>query len=80
MGRMAKHLINELRASDKVKIVYGIDRMASIMEGEFPIYSLDEKLPNVDAIIVTVIAEFDQIRETLEKKTDCLIISLEDVI
>lgn len=80
MGKMAKHLMKEIRTSDKVKILYGIDRMASVMDDEFPIYGIDEKLPKVDAIVVTVPSEFDQIREILEGKTDCLIVSLEDVI
>lgn len=80
MGIMAKHLMKELRTSDTVKIIYGIDRMANVMGGEFPIYGIDEKLPEADAIVVTITSEFDQIRDALEKKTDCLIISLEDVV
>ena len=80
MGIMSKHLMEDLKTSDGVKIIYGIDRMANVMDGEFPIYSIDEKLPKADAIVVTIISEFDQIREVLEKKTDCMIISLKDVV
>lgn len=80
MGKMARHLMEELKENDTVKILYGIDRMANVMDGEFPIYAIDEKLPKVDAIVVTVASEFDEIREALEKKNDCLIISLDDVI
>lgn len=68
MGKMAKRLMTELRTSEKVKIIYGLDQMANIMDGELPIYSIDEKLPKVDAIVVTIISEFAEIRETIRKK------------
>ena len=39
-----------------------------------------EKLEKVDAIVVTAIAYFDDINDNLSSKTDCPIISLEDII
>ena len=41
---------------------------------------VEEVLPKVDAIIVTPVYFFDEIKDMLQKKTVCRIISLEDVI
>ncbi len=80
MGKLGRHLIQELKTSDKVQIVYGIDRMAGKIDGEFPIYDIDNISPPVDAIVVTVTPEFDEIADILRKKNTCPIISLDEVI
>ena len=41
---------------------------------------MDDELEEVDAIVVTPISAFGEIKQTLEKKVDCPIISLEDVL
>lgn len=80
MGKMAKRLTEELRKSDKVKIVYAIDQLASVIDGEFPVFAINADLPKVDAIVVTITSEFDKIQEMLRNKTDNLIISLDEVV
>ena len=80
MGKMGRHLIQELKTSDKVQIVYGIDRMAGKIDGEFPIYGIDEIWPPVDAVVVTVTPEFDEIADALRKKNTYPVISLDEVI
>ena len=39
-----------------------------------------EELENVDAIIVTAVESFYEIRDMLKQKIECPIISLEDII
>lgn len=79
MGALGKHLAEELKNSDVVKVLYGIDKAADESESSFHILKGEENLPDVDAVIVTVVLEFDDIREKLSTKMNCPIISLEEI-
>lgn len=41
---------------------------------------MEDKLEPVDAVVVTAISFFDEIEEALNAKTDCPILSLEDIL
>lgn len=79
MGDIGKILVNELRDSD-IHVAYGIDRNPVTFDEKIEIYSPDEELQKVDAVVVTAIAYFDDIESKLSQKMDCPIISLEDII
>lgn len=79
MNYAGETLVEELKGSN-VKIAYGIDRRAKDLFAEFPIVSMEEKLEEVDGIIVTAITFYDEIEEELRKKVNCPVISLEDII
>lgn len=79
-GDIAKYLIRQL-AGTEVVIQYVIDK--TIFPNHvnmLPVYRPDDKLPPVDAIIVTPICEYLKIKEIISKQTRCPIISLEDII
>lgn len=77
MGILGERLAEELK-EENIDICYGIDRRD--IPAEFPIYKIDDDLPEADVIIVTAVYEFEEIEEILKKKTDCPIYSLEDII
>lgn len=79
MSYMGETLINELRGSD-IEVVYGIDRNSSRIYSEVEIFSMEDTLEEVDAIVVTAITFFDEIEEKLAQKVECPIISLEDIL
>lgn len=78
MGDIGKNLLADLRISS-VKVDYAIDKVVTNTE-DIRVVSPEEKLEKVDAIVVTAIAYFDDINDNLSSKTDCPIISLEDII
>lgn len=78
MSYAGETLINELKDSD-IELVYGIDQKKGLYS-YIDILSLDEDLPEVDAVIVTAITFFDEIEEMLSEKVSCPIISLEDIL
>lgn len=78
MGDIGKNLLADLRNSS-VKVDYAIDKAVTNTEN-IRVVSPEEKLEKVDAIVVTAIAYFDDINDNLSSKTDCPIISLEDII
>ena len=76
---MGQLLLSELRTTD-IEVSYIIDKKAEEMSGEVPIYSLRDDLPKVDAIVVTIVNEFDSIEKELLKKCNYDIIPIEIVI
>lgn len=79
MSYVGETLFEELKNTD-IHIAYGIDKNAESIYSDISIVSIDDKLQKVDVIIVTAITFFDEIEETLSKKINCPIISLEDIL
>lgn len=79
ISRAGELLINELKETE-IKVAYGIDRNAAITHSEIRIVSTVDSWEIVDAVIVTAISSFDEIKEEIAKKLDCPIISLKDIL
>ena len=80
MGEFANRLMEELKESD-VEVMYGIDRDVCNSAARIQnVYSINDCLPQVDVVVVTPFYEMKSIKEKLEKKLNCPIISLEEVI
>lgn len=79
MSYAGETLIEELKNSD-ISVVYGIDKNAESIFAEVDVVSPEDDLEVVDAVVVTSITFFDEIEEMLEKKLDCPILSLEDIL
>lgn len=76
---LGKHLYEQLRASS-VEIIAIMDKRGGIRHQELPVYSLEDKIPECDAIIVTPVYDYGEILSDLQKKTNVKIISLEQVV
>ena len=80
MAELGNRLMEDLEKSS-IQIDYGIDRDISCSISRIDeVYYPDDELPETDAIIVTPYSMFDEIKELLERKVKCPIISLEEVI
>lgn len=80
-GTLGQMLYEELKGSD-VKVQYIIDRKNlkdSIKDISFMGVDQNEYM-DIDAIVITAIADFSEIEEKFSKKTEALIFSLEDII
>lgn len=80
MGPMGNHLYNELSKSDKVHVIYAIDKKGSTIFPELSIKKPTEELPEVDAVVITVTVSYGEIVPMLEEKICCSMVSLEEVI
>ena len=78
MKEMGQRLFYELK-NENVK-VYLIDKKADDIWFEQDIYFPNEKLPDMDIIVITAAYYFDSIKLELESKVKCPIVSIEDVI
>ncbi|HBI61851.1 MAG TPA: hypothetical protein DDY31_11685 [Lachnospiraceae bacterium] len=79
MGEMGYRLYDDLKAGD-IEVKYAIDKNVENIYGKLDIFDVDDNLPSVDAIVVTAVFAFDEIKEKLESVTDYDVVSLQDVI
>lgn len=79
MSYVGETLLEELKDSE-INVVYGIDKNADGICADLDVVSIDDKLGDVDAIVVTAVTYFDEIVENLEEKISCPIVSLEDIL
>lgn len=79
MGDVGECLVGELRDSP-VKIEYGIDQNRVVRCSLKGVVSLDDKLEEVDVIIITAIFYTDEIKRMLAEKISCPVVSIEDII
>ena len=79
LGVMGQRLIKELDNS-KIEIAYGIDKNEDMAYTNLEVVTMEDELKQVDAVVVTVVKEFDAIRERLMEKTECQVIALEDIL
>lgn len=76
---MGQRLYDELK-SGPIKVEYAIDKNNETRFFELPIVKVDTELKEVNAIIVTPVCDFLEIKEVLSKKVECQIISIEDIL
>lgn len=79
MSYVGETLFREL-VETEVEVMYGIDRNKSNLSRKIQVCSVEDELPQVDAVVVTAITYYDEIREKLEQKMTCPIISLEEIV
>ena len=79
MSYAGETLLDELKNTD-ICVKYGIDKNADRIYADVDIVSMEEKMEEVDAVVVTAITFFEEIEAQLSEKLDCPIISLEDIL
>lgn len=72
-------LLDELESTE-VEVVYAIDQRADSLNLDIEVFSPDDTLEQVDAIVVTPITSFNAIEEKLRGKVDCPILSLMNIV
>lgn len=79
MSYVGQRLYDELKGTD-IEIAYAIDKNADNIYAEIDILSPDEELPPTDAVIVTSVFYYDEIKCKLQNKMKSRIFSLEDIL
>lgn len=79
MSYVGETLLRELENSE-IQVIYGIDQKADSLYSDIDMITMEDSFSDVDAVIVTAITYFDEIKEELSKKIECPIISLEDLV
>jgi len=79
MGHIGETLQNELNCT-KTEVLYGIDQRSDTTYSNIDIISLKDELQPVDAIVVTLVNEFESISEKINERINCPVISIVDVV
>lgn len=81
-GEIGKRFVKEIEHSDSIKVQYVMDQNSDMfsLSNDIILNPLDRSNDNLDAIIVTPIFEYEQIKNQLEKEYNFPIISMEDII
>ena len=78
-GKLGIHLFYELKHCG-IEVSFGIDRNYKTTKYPVEVYSPDHQIPEVDAIVITIIDQYGEISKMLSKKVNCPMIPLEEVI
>lgn len=79
MKEIGELLLEELRQNG-VDVKYAIDKNADNIYAPIDIYTIEESKGEVDAIIVTAISNYEEIRDELVNITRSEVISIEELI
>ena len=63
-----------------VTVCFGIDKNNECIDCEMNVYNPSQPIPEVDAVVITVICQYRQISDNLRNKICCPIITIEEVI
>ena len=79
MGMLGTHLLNELK-NGKIEVRYAIDQNADGVNADLKMYFPEDDFPEIEAIVVTAIYAFSEIKVQLIARGYFNIISLEEII
>jgi hypothetical protein len=79
MGGMGNWL-KSILSNAGIAVNYAIDKCANTIKTDIPVYSPEADIPPVDAIVISVFAEFSNIAPLLKKKAPSDVISLSGFI
>lgn len=80
VAELGKHLYQELKNSE-IQIAYAIDKnKTAVGLDNVPLIGLEDTFQQVDAIIVSAVYYYPEIKEDLAKITDMKVLSLEDIV
>lgn len=79
MNFVGERVLEELVAG-QIVVLYGIDRAARNIKSDIKVVTPNASLEQVDAVIVTPCCYYEDIKEVLQHKVACPIVSLEHMI
>lgn len=79
IDHMGKRLYDELKGSP-IKVAYAIDRNPRKMDWKIPVYFPNDVLESVDAVVITPLFDYLDIKKMLESKMNCRMLFIEEVL
>ena len=76
---LGKRLARDLEGGN-IKISCFIDRNRTVSYPDVPVLHELDNLPSADAVIITVVSQYYEIKKELRNKVQCPIISVEDLL
>lgn len=80
MGEIGERLYEELKLENKILVKYAIDQYSGSIVSDLEVICMQDELKDVDAIVVTSVFAFDEIKKNLRQKVKYPILSLDNII
>ncbi len=77
-GYLGKRLLGELEEFG-IETVFYIDRNAEYLTEKVPVYKLDDAPVNIDAVIISLVKNYDTVRSALREKYDVKIYTIGEI-
>ncbi len=77
-GYLGKRLMGELKEFG-IETIFYIDRNAEYLTEKIPVYKLSAAPANIDAIIISLVKNYDTVRSSLEEKYDVEIFTIDEI-
>lgn len=78
-GYIGKRLAGELKEWN-IETAFFIDRNAHYLTEEIPVYQLEEAPKEVDAVMISLVQNYDSVREDLRRKYKAKIYTVQDIL
>lgn len=78
LGKMGLRLYHEIR--DEVEVKCFIDKNAAFLEADIPVYTLEEVIPQVDLVVISLIDKEKNIYKNISSSTSISIKYIEDIL
>lgn len=76
---LGKHLYEEMKET-RIEVVCALDRRSGIDYKNITVQNPEMNIPDCDVIIITAISDWENISRELKRKTNCPVVSLQEVI
>ena len=78
IGILGRHFLKNID-TDKISISFVVDREVGLHQ-DFRVYDVNDEWPSVDALIVTPVLEYQEIKQTIQNKMGVAVYSIEEII
>lgn len=79
LGYIGECLCEEIENNNNI-IFFGIDKNANDFEQKIKIYRIEEELPDVDLVIITIACEKESIKRNICKKVNCDVCTMNELL
>ena len=79
LGMLGTHFVTDLKESEIV-IEYGIDGKGDAIKETFPVFTVNDDLPEVQLVVITATYDYVNIKRVLTEKGISRVISLDTVV
>ena len=78
-GYLGKRLMGELKEY-QIKTAFFIDRNADYLQEEVPVYKLEDAPDGMDAVLISLVRNYDEVKRSLQKKYHVAVYTMKDIL
>ena len=64
----------------QIKTAFFIDRNADYLQEEVPVYKLEDAPDGMDAVLISLVRNYDEVKRSLQKKYHVAVYTMKDIL